>query len=96
MRTKEEVIQFVREELTMNNSIIVTTMRNGGCGITILKGQDEESIEKVENELRSYDFDGVVDPSEDIACSRFLKEDSVIYQFSKGNDYLLQIIGYEV
>lgn len=50
MRTKEQIFEFIATELKNNNTIVVATLGNGGCGLTLLQGDCAKFIE----ELKTY------------------------------------------
>lgn len=93
MKTKNEVIEFAKSELSSNNTLVIATLGNGGSGLDLIQNQDEDFINSFVSELNEYKFDGVVEPSEDIEYSDYFNEDSEVYQFSGENGYFLQILG---
>lgn len=38
MRTKEQIFEFIATELKNNNTVIIATLGNGGCGLTPITG----------------------------------------------------------
>lgn len=44
---KETVLEFLRSECQMGNSIIISTMGNGGAGLTVLDGDVSDFIEEL-------------------------------------------------
>lgn len=38
MKTKEQIFEFIATELKNNNTVIIATLGNGGCGLTLLQG----------------------------------------------------------
>lgn len=93
MKTKNEVIDFVKSELSSNNTLVIATMGQGGSGLDLMKSQDDESINNFISELNRYSFDGLVEPCDDIQDSEHYNEDCEVYQFSD-NDYKLQIVTF--
>lgn len=92
MKTKKEVIEFAKSELSYNNTLVVATLGNGGAGLTYIQTQEEDAINNLIAELEGYTFDGLVDPSEDIEDSEYFDENSEVYQFSDNNGCKLQIM----
>ena len=45
MRTKKEVIEFAKSELSSNNSLVLATLGNGGSGLDLMQNQGEGSID---------------------------------------------------
>lgn len=90
MRTKEQIFEFIATELKNNNTIVVATLGNGGCGLTLLQGDCAEFIE----ELKTYSFDGKMKGCLDIVESEYIEDASEIYQFSGNDGYKVQILTY--
>ena len=90
MRTKEQIFEFITTELKNNNIVIIATLGNGGCGLTLLQGDYIEFIE----ELKTYSFDGIVEGCPDIIESEYVEATSKIYQFSGKDGYKVQILTY--
>lgn len=90
MKTKNEVIEFAKSELSSNNLLVIATLGNGGSGLDLTQNQNEDFINNFISELEGYSFDGLVDACEDIEESEYYNEDCEVYQFSD-NDYKLQI-----
>lgn len=87
MKAKKEVLDFIREESDCSNSII-SADNSSGIDIRIW---DEPSI----NELSEMEFEGKVNPMDDIvSCSNYTP-DMDVFQFSK-DSYILQIATYEL
>lgn len=38
MRTKEQIFEFIATELKNNNTAIIATLENGGCGLSPITG----------------------------------------------------------
>ena len=73
MKTKEQVLNIIRDLLEDNNTIVTATLGNGGVGLTnIMCSQDKERIETFIKELNEMNFDGAVEASEDIQDSEYL------------------------
>lgn len=94
MKTKNEVIEFAKSELSSNNTLIVATLGNGGNGLDLMQNQDDEYINDFITELDGYLFDGTVEACDDIKESEYYNEDSEVYQFSDNNGYKLQIVTF--
>lgn len=45
MKTKKEVIEFVKSELSSNNSLILATLGSGGSGLNLI--QNHVAFEKI-------------------------------------------------
>jgi hypothetical protein len=90
MRTKEQIFEFIATELKNNNTIVVATLGNGGCGLTLLQGDCVEFIK----ELKTYSFDGKMKGCLDIVESEYVEATSEIYQFSGNDGYKVQILTY--
>lgn len=94
MKTKNEVIEFVKSELSSNNTLVIATMGNGGSGLDLMQSQGDDTINGFITELDGYSFDGLVNPCEDIQDSEYYNEDCEVYQFSDNNGYKLQIVAF--
>lgn len=94
MKTKNEVIEFVKSELSSNNTLVIATLGNGGSGLELMQSQGDDTINNFITELDGYSFDGLVEPCEDIQNSKYYNEDCEVYQFSDNNGYKLQIITF--
>lgn len=94
MKTKEQVLNIIRDLLIDNNTIVTATLGNGGAGLTnIMCGQDMERIESFMQELNEMNFDGIVEPSEDIQDSEcWIADIGVSYQFSDDKGYRIQVM----
>lgn len=44
MKTKKEVIEFVKSELSSNNALILATSGNGGSGLALIQNQEDDFI----------------------------------------------------
>lgn len=91
MKTKHEIIDFVKSELSNNNALVVTSLGNGSTGLDLMQNQDQDFINNFIAELEGYSFDGLVDACDDIKESEYYNEDCEVYQFSD-NNYKLQIV----
>lgn len=91
MKTKNEVIEFAKSELSSNNTLVIATLGNGGSGLDLMHNQDQDFINNFIVELEGYSFDGLVDACNDIRKSEYYNEDCEVYQFSD-NNYKLQIV----
>lgn len=94
MKTKNEVIEFVKSELSSNNTLVIATLGNGGSGLDLMQSQGDDTINSFITELDGYSFDGLVEPCEDIQDSEYYNEDCEVYQFSDNNGYKLQIVAF--
>lgn len=94
MKTKKEVIEFAKSELSWNNALVVASLGNGGAGLDLMQNQDDEYINDFITELDGYSFDGAVEACDDIKESEYYNEDSEVYQFSDNNGYKLQIVTF--
>jgi len=94
MKTKKEIIEFAKNELLMNNSLVIATLGNGGAGLYFMQGQDDGYISNFVDELNGYSFDGLVDACADIKESESYSEDCEVYQFCDNNGYKLQIMTF--
>ena len=92
MRTKKEVIEFAKSELSSYNSLVLATLGNGGSGLDLMQNQGEGSIDNFVSELEGFLFDGLVDACDDIKESEYYNENCEVYQFSDNNGYKLQIV----
>ena len=54
MRTKKEVIEFAKSELSSNNSLVLATLGNGGSGLDLMQNQGEGSIDNFVSELEGF------------------------------------------
>lgn len=91
MKTKNEVIDFAKSELSSNNTLIIATLGNGGSGLDLMQNQDQDFINNFIVELEGHSFNGLVDACNDIRKSEYYNEDCEVYQFSD-NNYKLQIV----
>lgn len=94
MKTKKEVIEFVKSELSSNNSLILATLGSGGSGLNLIQNQDDDIINNFTSELEEYSFDGLVDACDDIRNSEYYNENCEVYQFSDNNRYSIQIVTF--
>ena len=92
MKTKKEVIEFVKSELATNNSLVLASMGNGGAGLDIMQSQDDDFANNFASELEDASFDGLGDACDDIKEFEYYNEDCEVYQFSDNNGYKLQIV----
>ncbi len=92
MKTKKEVIEFVKYELSSNNSLVLASVGNGGSGLDIMQNQDDDIINNFISELEGSSFDGLVDACGDIKESEYHDGNCEVYQFSDNNGYKLQIV----
>ena len=92
MKTKKEVIEFVKSELSSNSSLVLASVGNGGSGLDIMQNQDDDFVNNFISELEGSSFDGLVDACDDIKESEYYNEDCEVYQFSDNNGYKLQIM----
>lgn len=94
MKTKEQVLNIIRDLLEDNNTIVTATLGNGGAGLTnIMCSQDKERIETFIEELNEMNFDGAVEASEDIQGSEcWIAGISVAYQFSNSEGFRTQVM----
>lgn len=91
MKTKKEVIEFAQSELSNNNTLVVTSLGNGGAGLDLMQNQDEDLINDFIKEINGYSFDGLTEACDDIKESGYYNEECEVYQFSNNNGYQLQI-----
>ena len=94
MKTKKEVIEFVKSELSNNNSLILATLGSGGSGLDLIQNQDDDIINNFTSELEEYLFDGLVDACDDIRNSEYYNENCEVYQFSDNIRYSIQIVTF--
>lgn len=92
MKTKNEVIDFAKSELSSNNTLIIATLGNGGSGLDLMQNQDEDFINDFIVELEGYSFDGLVNGCYDIKESEYYNEDCEVYQFSDNDGHKLQVL----
>lgn len=97
MKTKNEVIEFVKNELESNNTLVVSTMGNGGAGLTYVQFGDV-AIESFIEDLNFWypNFDGLVSFGDfpDIENDKFYNSDCDVYQLSGLNGGYIQIMTY--
>ncbi len=88
MKTKKEVIEFIRSESENGNSVVYATIGNGGAGLTI-------SSMDISSDLEDMDFDGKVEPCDDILSWReYDAQFYSTYQFSDDNGLKYQIVTF--
>lgn len=97
MKTKSEVIEFVKNELVYNNGVLVASLGNGGSGAALMSDMDEDDIENFVNELEECEFTGLVEPSEDIIDNPCFEneENPEVYQFEGEDGFYYQIMVVE-
>lgn len=54
MKTKKEVIEFAKSELSSNNSLVLATLGNGGSGLDLMQNQDDNFINNFISELEGF------------------------------------------
>lgn len=94
MKTKNEVFDFVKSELSSNDTLVIATLGHGGSGLDLMQSQEDDTINNFIAELDGYSFDGLVKPCDDIQDSEYCIEDCEVYQFSNNYGYKLQIITF--
>lgn len=91
MKTKEQVIDFIRSESEYGNQIAYATLGNGGAGL-------EVSSFDFSDDLKNMDFDGLVRPCsvcDDIKGSKEYDEQfNAVYQFSDGSGLKYQVVTF--
>lgn len=86
MKTKNEVIEFIRTECAYGNSIAYATLGNGGSGLTV-------SCYDFSDDIEGMDFDGKVEPCDDIkGWAEYDENMYSVYQFSDDNGLKYQIV----
>lgn len=90
MKTKEEVLKIVKEDLVNDNTLVIALLGFCGTGLKHLSC-DTEKVDLFYYELTQMSFDGVVGPSKEIQDSKYWNKSSVAYQFSGERDYKVQI-----
>ena len=83
--TKEQVINFVQDELSSGNGILIATMGNGGAGESLASDAGFAGY------LESLEFAGEVEPCADIAESACYDPAWPTYQFNGANGFFVQI-----
>lgn len=83
--TKKQVINFVKSELECGNSILIATLGNGGSGESLTNNPSFPYL------LRCLEFEGVVEPSADIAESEYYDPTWHTYQFNQDNGFYIQL-----
>lgn len=88
MKTKKQVIDFVRSESENGNSVVYATIGNGGAGLEI-------SSMDISSDLEDMDFDGKVEPCDDIKGWIEYDENMYsVYQFSDDNGLKYQVVTF--
>lgn len=88
---KETVLEFLRSECQMGNSIIVSTMGNGGAGLTILSGEIDDFLE----ELSDMDYvDGLAEPEDIEDFEDYNPHGYRIHRFDGENGYYVLVATY--
>lgn len=67
MKTKEEILTYIQDELSSNNMVVCATTGNGGAGLTYLKLTEYDDLNEVIEMFASYEFMGKLKTS-DICC----------------------------
>lgn len=88
MKTKQQVLDFLREESDFGNQIISASLGNGGSGLNI-------SSYDITDDLEDMDFDGKVEPCEDLKSWREFDADYyTAYQFSDDSGFKIQVLTF--
>jgi len=88
MKTKNQVIDFIKSESDNGNAIVYATIGNGGAGLTISSYDFTEDLEYM-------DFDGKVEPCDDILSWReYDAQFYSVYQFSDNGGLKIQIVTF--
>lgn len=88
MKTKNEVIEFIRTECAYGDSIAYATIGNGGAGLEI-------SSMDISSDIEDMDFDGKVEPCEDIkGWVEYDPNMYSVYQFSDDNGLKYQVVTF--
>lgn len=88
MKTKEQVIDFIRSESECGNQIAYATIGQGGAGL-------EVSSFDFSDDLENMDFDGKVEPCDDIkGWSEYDEDICSVYQFSDDNGLKIQVVTF--
>jgi hypothetical protein len=88
MRTRENVIDFIRSESVNGNSIAYATIGQGGAGL-------EVSSYDFSDDLEDMDFDGIVEPCDDIkGWAEYDENMYSVYQFSDDSGLKYQIVTF--
>ena len=83
--TKEQVINFVKHELECGDSILTSTLGNGGAGVILIS---DPSFSRY---LESLEYVGQVEPSDDIIASPYYDPSWHTYRFDGANGFFVQI-----
>ena len=83
--TKKQVIDFVKSELECGNSVVAATLGNGGAGIGLVSNPN------FPNFLEHLEFEGLVEPCDDIIASPCYDPYWPTYQFNGANGFFIQI-----
>lgn len=91
MKTRIEVLDFIKDQSNYGNSIVYATIGQGGCGLGI-------SSYDISDDIEGMDFDGLVRPCsvcDDIKGSKEYDEQfNAVYQFSDDSGLKYQIVTY--
>lgn len=88
MKTREEVISFIKSESNYGNSIVYATIGQGGVGLVI-------SSYDISDDIEGMDFDGKVEPCDDIlSWNEYDANMYSTYQFSDDNGSKIQVVTF--
>ena len=86
MKTRDDVIDFIKNQSVYGNSIVYTTIGNGGCGLV-------DSSFDFSSDLDNMYFNGKVEPCNDIKnWTEYDANMYSVYQFSDDNGLKIQIV----
>lgn len=88
MKTKNEVIEFIKSESNLGNAIVSASIGNGGSGLNI-------SSFDMSGDVEDMDFDGKVNPCDDIKDWVEYDENMYsVYQFSDDSGLKIQVVTF--
>ena len=88
MKTRQQVLDFLRDQSNIGNQIVSASIGNGGCGLNV-------SSYDIAEDLESMDFDGKTEPCEDLKSWREFDADYyTAYQFSDDNGFKAQVLTF--
>ena len=87
--SKKQVIEFMFSEQEMGNALVSATLGNGGAGLDISEWSNE-SIQ----DLEDLEFDGIVEPCNEIEECEYYTSACRVYQFSDEDGFRTQIMTF--
>lgn len=86
MKTQQQVLEFLQEQIELGNDNISASIGNGGSGLEI-------SNHDITQDIENMNFDGECEPCEDLKTwSGYDPKLYTAYQFSDNNGFKIQVL----